>query len=185
MKKTNDLTLCALFIVFYIFASKVTIPIGIIPVTLQTCAVILAGCLLNRKQIAISFSVYIMMGLLGLPVFATGGGFQYILQPSFGFILAFPFAAMIICFCKQHFHLKSVYHLFPVCILALLFIYFIGTSYMYIILNFYMGKAVNIAGAIAIGVSPFIISDFISCSIGCIAALRLSKIKVLQTVSNT
>ena len=83
--KTKELTLCAFFTILFVIGSKIVIPAGIIPLTLQTMVVIIAGMLLKPKYIWVSYGLFFLMGLLGFPVFANGGGIAYVLQPSFGF----------------------------------------------------------------------------------------------------
>jgi len=71
-------------------------PLSPVPVTLQTAAVLLAGMLLGSYAGAFSALTYIAIGLMGAPVFSNGvGGPGILLQPSFGYILAFPFAAFL------------------------------------------------------------------------------------------
>ena len=54
--------------------------------TLQFLFVLLAGMVLGRKMGIVSVSVYVLLGLCGLPVFAAGGGIAYIFRPSFGYL---------------------------------------------------------------------------------------------------
>ena len=58
-------------------------------VTYQIGAVLLAGCLGGRNAGAISQIAYLVLGLTWLPVFAQGGGIDYIQQPHFGYLLGF------------------------------------------------------------------------------------------------
>lgn len=178
--KTKELTRCAFFTILYVIASKIIIPIGIIPITLQTCTVILAGLLLRPKHICITYGLFITMGLLGLPVFASGGGIAYVLQPSFGFLLSFPIAACFISIVRTKFHIRKFHQAFPICMLALCSIYVIGCFYMHGILNFYMGVQKDIVSIIAIGAAPFIVSDSISVGLGCICGLRLQQISAIE-----
>ena len=67
----------------------IRIPIPVVPFTLQFLFTTLAGLLLGGKNGAISVGVYIFLGLLGLPVFASGGGFAYVLTPTFGYLIGF------------------------------------------------------------------------------------------------
>jgi biotin transport system substrate-specific component len=63
--------------------------------TLQPAAVLLAGALLGSRAGAASQVVYLAAGLVGLPVFAAGGGAAYLLGPTGGYLLAFPLAAAV------------------------------------------------------------------------------------------
>lgn len=78
-------------------AARVAVPLPGIPVpfTLQPVAVLLAGALLGARGGLGSQSVYLAAGMAGLPVFAAGGGFAYLLGPTGGYLLAFPVAAWL------------------------------------------------------------------------------------------
>lgn len=84
---------CALFVVLMAVASFIRIPIPYVPLTFQTVVAVLAGLLLGAKWGAAAMSVYTFMGLAGLPVFSGGGGFAYVLQLTFGYIVGFAAAA--------------------------------------------------------------------------------------------
>lgn len=180
--KTKDLTLCAFFIVLFIISSKVVIPAGIIPITLQTCSMIMAGMLLTSKQIFISYGIYLGMGILGLPVFANGGGIGYIMQPSFGFLLAFPLAAACCSILRSKLSLHSFIQVYPLCLLAIFIVYVIGCGYMYAIFHLIMGIDKDLVTVISIGASPFLLTDAISAGLGCLCALRLQRIPIVQRI---
>ena len=72
------------------------IPLPHIPITLQTFFVIMSGNLLGFKFGTLSQFLYLIVGLLGIPVFANGGGPGYIFQPTFGYLLGYPFCALAI-----------------------------------------------------------------------------------------
>ena len=72
------------------------IPLPHIPITLQTFFVIMSGNLLGLKFGTLSQFLYLIVGLLGIPVFANGGGPGYIFQPTFGYLLGYPFCALAI-----------------------------------------------------------------------------------------
>ncbi len=78
-------------------AAKIAVPLPGIPVpfTLQPVAVLLSGVLLGAAGGMSSQLLYLAAGMIGLPVFAAGGGLPYLLGPTGGYLLAFPFAAWI------------------------------------------------------------------------------------------
>ncbi len=61
----------------------------------------MAGFLLGPKLAALSVIVYLCIGLIGVPVFAAGGGPAYILRPGFGFLLGFVLAAFLIGYIRD------------------------------------------------------------------------------------
>ncbi|MBD5632141.1 MAG: biotin transporter BioY [Clostridia bacterium] len=101
MKKTKgkiiaaDIAECAIFVALMSAAAYITIPFPLVPLTFQTVIAVLAGLLLGWKKGLISMSVYCFTGLIGVPVFAAGGGIFYVLKPSFGYILGFILSAAV------------------------------------------------------------------------------------------
>ena len=94
--KIRDLALMALFIVLIIIGTFTTIPLPLCPINLQPFFVVLAGLMLGGKKGAFSVLGFVLLGLTGVPVFTHGGGISYVLQPTFGFMLGYIFAALII-----------------------------------------------------------------------------------------
>lgn len=92
--KSKNITLVALFTALTAIGAFISIPLGPVPITLQSFFVILSGILLGPKLGALSQVLYIFLGLIGIPIFSGfSGGLQHILKPSFGFIIGFVFAA--------------------------------------------------------------------------------------------
>lgn len=90
-----DIAECAVFVALMAAGAYITIPFPLVPLTFQTVIAVLSGLLLGWKKGAVSMAVYCFAGLIGLPVFAAGGGISYILKPSFGYILGFILSAAI------------------------------------------------------------------------------------------
>lgn len=77
-------------------AAQVVIPIGPVPITGQTFAVLLTGALLGSRLGALAMIAYLIEGASGLPFFAGGHfGFLYVMGGSGGYLVAFPAAAYI------------------------------------------------------------------------------------------
>src|SRR5947209_9527418 len=77
-------------------SAQVVIPIGPIPITGQTFAVLLTGALLGSRLGAMAMIAYLIEGASGLPFFALGHfGLATLLGPSGGYLIAFPAAAFI------------------------------------------------------------------------------------------
>src|SRR6267143_3209489 len=77
-------------------AAQVVIPIGPVPITGQTFAVLLTGALLGSRLGAITLIVYLIEGASGLPFFYGGhGGIQHLFGPTGGYLIAFPAAAFV------------------------------------------------------------------------------------------
>ena len=75
-KKIKNLILCALFVCLISIGAFIKIPIPVVPFTLQFLFTSLAGILLGGNLGAFSVLIYTLMGLLGFPIFAGGGGIK-------------------------------------------------------------------------------------------------------------
>lgn len=130
--KTLDITMIALFVAFMAVGANVTsfLVIGGVPVTLQTFFAILAGLLLGRRLGSFAMIVYMLVGFIGIPVFAgISGGMIIITKPSFGFILSFIFTAIIVGLIAEK---KQTIPTFVFSAFIGLFVnYIIGTTWMY------------------------------------------------------
>ena len=72
---------------------KIPVPPYPVPLTLQTAFVYLCGLLLPPAGAFFAQLTYVLLGLLGIPVFTGGGGIGYVLHPTFGYLLGFLAAA--------------------------------------------------------------------------------------------
>lgn len=77
-------------------SAKISVPVVPVPVTLQTLAVALLAAGFGARIAVATVLLYLLEGLAGLPVFATGGGIDYVLRPSFGFLVGYLPMAWII-----------------------------------------------------------------------------------------
>ena len=94
--RTRNLVLISLTVALTTAGAYLRIPVGPVPISLQTLFVLLSGALLGPWVGSLAMIAYLVLGLMGLPVFTGGGGPQYILSPTFGFLLAFPLSAMVV-----------------------------------------------------------------------------------------
>ncbi len=85
----RELALAGLFAALTAAGAHLRIPMEPVPFTLQPLVVMLAGVVLRPRVALLSQVAYVVVGLLGLPVFARGGGPAYVLQPTFGFLVGF------------------------------------------------------------------------------------------------
>lgn len=92
----RSLVYVALFAALFIVLSmqQMKLNFSVIPITLQTFAVILTGLFLRPRLAFASIFVVIILSAFGLPLFGGKGGISHLLGPTGGFIFAFPFCAM-------------------------------------------------------------------------------------------
>lgn len=133
MKLTiKEMTLVAIFPAMMAATAGVTIPMGQLPpVSLQTLFVFLAGLTLGPKLGAFSMIIYIMLGLIGIPVFSGYKGIEAFLTGSGGFIISFVIAAFLSGYIKNVKILNNEYlNLFILIFLVNILIYMIGSTYV-------------------------------------------------------
>lgn len=141
---TTKLIMCSLFVALIVIGAFIKIPIPVVPFTLQFLFTMMAGLLLGGKLGALSVSVYIIMGLLGLPVFSEGGGFAYVLKPSFGYIIGFAVASYVTGVIANKAANPSYKRLFAANFIGLGIVYLFGMVYYYLMSNFYLGSPIGL-----------------------------------------
>ena len=93
--RLRRITLCAIFTALTSIGAFIRIPVPILSISLQTLFTTLAGLLLGSRLGFLSMACYMIIGLIGVPVFTEGGGLGYILRPSFGYIIGFCIGTLI------------------------------------------------------------------------------------------
>ena len=176
--KIRDITMVALFSALVCIGAFIKIPIPALPITMQVFFVLLAGMLLGSKKGALSVLIYMLLGLVGLPIFAAGGGFAYVLKPSFGYIIGFFIAAFAMGrICEKNFNLRSAV---IACIVGLAIIYAFGMAYYYLICKYVVGQAVSVSYVITYCFLTVIGGDIVSAIIAVIISLRLKKLSIFE-----
>lgn len=93
---TRSVSLAVAFSLLTALAAQIVIPIGPVPITGSTFAVLLTGALLGSRMGAASLIIYLFEGAIGLPFFYGGhGGLVHLFGPTGGYLFAFPAAAFI------------------------------------------------------------------------------------------
>ncbi|PWM02202.1 MAG: biotin transporter BioY, partial [Clostridiales bacterium] len=93
---TRSLMLCALFAALMGVCSQLSIPLPMVPINLALFAALLGGALLGPKLGAAAIGVYVLVGLLGVPVFASfGAGPGTLFGKTGGYIIGYVLAAFL------------------------------------------------------------------------------------------
>lgn len=95
-KRNRVIIIVSFFTALTAIGAYLKIPLPHIPITLQTFFVIMSGNVLGYKFGSISQVLYLILGLIGIPIFAYGGGPGYVFQPTFGYLLGYPVCAFTI-----------------------------------------------------------------------------------------
>lgn len=193
--KTKDLTKMSLLVAILSVSAYITIPLSFTPagLTLQTMIINLIAFILSPIQAFITVLVYILLGLVGLPVFSGGrGGPGVLFGPTGGYILAFLIAAPCIsCMknCILQFLNKTkkvsasnsesdkkkkatisktiVFFALSAILVGMPIIYLFGSIYMSISLSMSFMKTLSLA------VFPFIPLDLVKCFVAALLAVPI------------
>ena len=94
--RLKSMVFVALMAAFLCIFSPISIPLPLVPITLQTFAVFVASALLGWKKGTIAVFIYLLVGLIGMPVFSGWtGGFSSFATPSSGYMIGFLFTAFV------------------------------------------------------------------------------------------
>ena len=171
--KTKNLTLVSLFAALTAVGAFISIPLGPVPLTLQTLFVLISGYVLGAKKAALSQLVYIALGLVGLPIFSGfSGGIQTILKPSFGFLIGFVAGAFVVGYISRN--IRSLIGYLFAGALGTVVIYTIGIPYMAFILNTVMDSALSLERILQIGIIAFLPGDIVKLVIAAYLGKRLN-----------
>ena len=171
--ETKNMILCAMFVTLIAAGAFIKIPIPVVPFTLQYLFTMLAGLLLGGKLGCLSVCVYILLGLLGLPVFAQGGGIGYIFQPSFGYIIGFAAGAYVTGVIANGKGNPGYPRLLTANFIGLGFVYFFGMVYYYLMSNFYLGTPIGLWPLFLYCFLLAVPGDIVLCIVGAILGKRM------------
>lgn len=179
LRRTARLATIAVFVALIAVGAFIKVPIGIVPVSLQCAFCILCALTLGPWDSLAAVAVYIAMGLIGIPVFTAGGGFSYVLQPTFGYIagylLALPIGGIIARGLRSDAPIR-LWRLLLGAFAALAIVYTFGVMYMFLMLNYYVGSEMAIGKAWLTGCAVFLPTDITWCVVGALIARRLAPI---------
>lgn len=169
-----DKTLCrmigvAIFVILMSLGAFVRIPLPFtpVPITLQTLFVLLSGAMLGSNLGMLSQLSYLLLGILGLPIFAgAGSGLFYLFGPTGGYLVGFVLAALyvgkFIKFCQN-----NLFSILGILFLGDLIILVSGTVWLKFILRYPLPKL------LFIGFLPFLPGDLFKVFVASLLYLRL------------
>ncbi len=153
--KIKDMVLIAVMTAVICVLGPLSLPIGPVPISLTNFAALLTLYVLGMKRGTISLLLYILLGLVGLPVFSgfTGGPAK-LFGPTGGYIIGFIPMALIAGAVIER-NRKSYVRNVLAMVLATLVLYALGTAYLAYSAHMTFGAA------LAVGVIPFALLDFV------------------------
>lgn len=165
--KIKKMATMAMLVALLVVCSQLAVPVGNVPITAQTAAVMLIALLLSPGYAALTVLVFILAGGIGLPFFANfKGGFGVLLGPTGGYLYGFVVAAALISAIsgRQFSWLRSI----AGCTAGLLFVYLFGAVQLKLLLDLE-----SYGAAFALGGIPYIFFEPIKIAVAVVAAKML------------
>lgn len=160
--KTRNLVLCAMCAAITCVLAPISVPIGPVPISLATFAVMLAGVLLGAKFGFISQAIYVLLGIVGVPVFAGyKAGVGVIAGMTGGYIVAYPLLALFIGLIYWKFGRNAknkvwkIVWMFIGMIVGTAVLYAFGTAWFCVV------SGMGLVEALGLCVIPFLPGDFL------------------------
>lgn len=174
--RTRDLVTAALVAALIAVGAWVALPIGPVPVTLQTFAIVLAALVLAPRQAFAAVGVYLLAGAAGVPVFAAGrAGLSVFAGPTGGFLVGFlvgaPLGAWVRVALARRISETPADAVAAAVVIAVT--YALGWAHLAFVLE--LGPVAALAG----GVAPFVVADALKCAAAVVVAGALRRARVL------
>lgn len=171
--KTVDIVYIGVFAAIIAVCSWIQIPLTV-PITLQTLGICTAAGLLGFKRGTLSVIVYVLLGLVGVPVFAGfSAGVGVLFGVTGGYILGFIFTAAITGFCVDRFGRKLSVYLLSMAG-GVIACYVFGTIW-FLIFYSKMGEPMSLWSALSMCVVPFLIPDAVKIAVSAFICLKVGK----------
>jgi len=155
-----------------IISTFIKFPFQPVPITLQPFIVLIIPMIFGLKISFTGIFTYILLGLIGLPVFANGGGLSYFLQPTFGYLIGFLLATIPISLISEK--VSGLKGKLLGGLIGLVVIYTIGVLYLYFNINHIQNKTFPLTTALKVGFLLPVGFDFIKLIIACIIANKIN-----------
>ena len=133
LTSTFTIIICSILL---IISAKIKVDLYTIPMTMQPLAILIIAMLCGRNLAACSISLYLFQGMIGLPVFANGGGMLYLMGPTGGFLFGFLIAGIIMGELADRGWGQHILKAFLAMLLGLFIIYFFGIIQLSLFLSF-------------------------------------------------
>ena len=166
----KDMVFTAMFAALIAVCSIISIPIGEVPVTLQTFAICLTAAMLGWKRGTLAVFIYILLGAIGVPVFAgMSGGIGILAGPTGGYIIGFILTSLIVGFAADRRGRKAL-PLAIAMVAGVLACYVTGTIWFMVV------TGMGLVESLMLCVVPFLLFDAAKIALAVLLSNRLSKV---------
>ena len=174
--RTRKLVLTALFSALIAVGAFIKVQVGVVPFTMQMCFVSMAGLLMGGFYGGLSVLIYVLIGLMGVPIFAQGGGIMYVVNPTFGYLIGMIIGGSV-CGYISHMKGKITWLRMILGVLAMItIVYICGLTHFYLVKTLYFEDAVTAHTLFVSCMLIFWPSDFLTCGLSIVIVKKLMPI---------
>lgn len=171
--RTIDMIYVGLSAALIALGAWIAIPVGDIPITLQTLMICLVSGLFGMKRGTLSVIIYVILGAVGMPVFSNfKAGLGVLAGPTGGYIVGFVFTALIVGFVSDKMNGK-LWAIAVSMVVGIAVCYLFGTAWFYVYMQ--SKKAVTLSYILGLCVVPYIVPDVVKIAVSCVLVNRLKK----------
>jgi len=171
----RQMTLISLFAALTAVGAFISIPLYPVPLSLQSLFTLLAAMILGSVMGASSQIIYVLLGVIGLPVFAGfKAGIGILFGPTGGFLLGFIISAYIIGRIAELKKEKNIFYYFLAGLSGTVIIYIIGITQLSLV------TGIGVKKAITVGMLPFLPGDILKIIAASFIASKLKSIIKLK-----
>lgn len=176
--RTRSLVTSALLVALLAASAFVSVPVGAVPVTLQTFVVVLVALVFEPGQAAVVLALYLGLGAAGAPVFSGGqGGVAVLVGPTGGYLVGFGLGAVAGALARTRSRLAAPVGDVLAAAVVLAIVYALGASWLA------RSTGTTLAAAVAGGVAPFVFLDAAKAAGAVVVAVALRKAGLADTPS--
>ncbi len=179
MKNKRIKAICtdAILLALLIVCSQISVPVGLLKFTLQLLIVYLIANVCSLKDGLLIIISYILLGLFGVPVFASfGSGFSYIISPTFGFVYGFIAVILINNLLNKllsKMYIDDIVKFMLSSVVSTIVLYVIGFIHGEITLNIINGKGLSYDALLNMMILPYIPFDFLKLCLASVLSVAL------------
>jgi len=164
IEKLRWMVLASLMAALTAVGAYIHVPIGPVPIVLSTLFVLLSGLLLGSRWGLASMCLYLLVGAIGMPVFAGGkGGVTHFLGPTGGYLFGYVLASWLTGVISEQSRSMLIWDILAV-ITGSLAIYSLGVPWLKMVTQMSWPKTVMV------GMVPFLIGDAVKASVAIVLA---------------
>jgi biotin transport system substrate-specific component len=149
--------LVAFGVVLLTLSAKVQVPFWPVPMTLQALVVLLIGASYGARLAGFTLGSYLVLGAVGLPVFASGAGIAYMAGPTGGYLIGFLAAAVVLGALADKGWGRNLLSALALFAIGEVIIFALGTGWLATLIGF--------EKAIAAGLVPFIPAEVLKVAV--------------------